>query len=91
MAQERKVSFTRPTNYSNFMEMIVVDKRFITSGLDRPVAGPGDIKCLERNSESRRRETLRGYRGMLARKSSKISVLSNDFSCILSLLLYHFG
>ena len=33
----------------------------------------------------------RGYGGMLPRKILKISVLSNDFSCILSLLLYHFG
>ena len=33
----------------------------------------------------------RGYGGMLPRKILKISVLSNDFSCILSPLLYHFG
>ena len=32
-----------------------------------------------------------GYGGMLSRKILKISVLSNDFSCILSPLLYHFG
>ena len=32
----------------------------------------------------------RGYGGMLSRKILKISVLSNDFSCILSPLLYHF-
>ena len=34
----------------------------------------------------------RGYGGMLLRKISlKISVLSDDFSCILNPLLYHFG
>ena len=33
----------------------------------------------------------RGLGGMLLRKILKISVLSNDFSCILSPLLYHFA
>ena len=32
-----------------------------------------------------------GMGGMLPRKILKISVLSNDFSCIPSSLLYHFG
>ena len=76
---------------SHFVKRIGTDVICVQARSWVSLKGVRDIKCLERNGERRRRERLGGYGGMLTRKILKISVLSNDFSCILSPLLYHFG
>ena len=62
----------------------------------RPVAwvssrGVRRVKMLRVKNRAANARAARGSGGMLPREILKIIVLYNDFSCILSPLLYHFG